>query len=327
MLLAEKILELRKQNGWSQEELAEKVGVSRQSISKWESAQSVPDLDKILVLSRIFGVSTDYLLKDEQEQLDTVEDSYEMCNIKTVTMEQASDFIARSRKNAHMTAVATVLCILSPLMLLYLAALSTSGGISEGAAVALGMGCLLVMVAAAVVIFIFTDGQMREYKFLETEDFRLSYDVKGLAQSTLKKGQNAYMAAVCTGVGLCIISPLPLIISSVLGMPDKHIVVMVDVLLAIVALAVFLFISASGEKIACEKLLQQGDYTREEKRAANKIGTVSGIYWTFTAAVYLGISFITDRWDMSWIVWPVAAVLYVVVHSIARMIFLKNNDK
>ena len=62
MLLAEKILELRKQNGWSQEELAEKVGVSRQSISKWESAQSVPDLDKILVLSRIFGVSTDYLL-------------------------------------------------------------------------------------------------------------------------------------------------------------------------------------------------------------------------------------------------------------------------
>ena len=65
MILADKIIELRKKNGWSQEELAEKVGVSRQSVSKWEGALSVPDLDKILLMSQIFGVSTDYLLKDE----------------------------------------------------------------------------------------------------------------------------------------------------------------------------------------------------------------------------------------------------------------------
>ena len=64
MILADKIITLRKKNGWSQEELAEKVGVSRQAISKWESAQSVPDLDKILRMSEIFGVTTDFLLKD-----------------------------------------------------------------------------------------------------------------------------------------------------------------------------------------------------------------------------------------------------------------------
>ena len=46
-------MELRKKNGWSQEELAEKIGVSRQSVSKWESAQAVPDLNKILVLSKV----------------------------------------------------------------------------------------------------------------------------------------------------------------------------------------------------------------------------------------------------------------------------------
>ena len=51
MILADKIINLRKKNGWSQEELAEKLGVSRQSISKYESAQSIPDLDKILKLS------------------------------------------------------------------------------------------------------------------------------------------------------------------------------------------------------------------------------------------------------------------------------------
>ena len=70
MIFAEKVLALRRRNGWSQEELAEKAGVSRQSISKWESAASIPDIDKILVLARVFGVSTDYLLKDEMEDVE-----------------------------------------------------------------------------------------------------------------------------------------------------------------------------------------------------------------------------------------------------------------
>ena len=64
MILSEKIIELRKKQGWSQEELAGQVGVSRQAVSKLESAASIPDLDKIIKLSEIFGVSTDSLLKD-----------------------------------------------------------------------------------------------------------------------------------------------------------------------------------------------------------------------------------------------------------------------
>ena len=67
MILADKIIAERKKNGWSQEELAEKLGVTRQSVSKWEGAQSVPDLQRILEMSKIFGVSTDYLLKDDME--------------------------------------------------------------------------------------------------------------------------------------------------------------------------------------------------------------------------------------------------------------------
>lgn len=54
---------LRKKMGLSQEELANKIGVSRQAVSKWESGQSMPDLDKIIALSDLFGVSTDYILK------------------------------------------------------------------------------------------------------------------------------------------------------------------------------------------------------------------------------------------------------------------------
>lgn len=68
MILADKIITLRKKAGWSQEELASQLGVTRQSVSKWEGAQSVPDLDKVVQMSRLFGVSTDYLLKDDSKR-------------------------------------------------------------------------------------------------------------------------------------------------------------------------------------------------------------------------------------------------------------------
>ena len=68
MKLFVKIQQLRKQNGMSQEKLAQLLGVSRQSVSKWESGQSLPEIDKIIQLSNIFEVTTDYLLKDVAEE-------------------------------------------------------------------------------------------------------------------------------------------------------------------------------------------------------------------------------------------------------------------
>lgn len=64
MTFGEKIQALRKSRGMSQEQLAEQLAVSRQSVSKWELSESVPELDKIVALSELFGVTTDYLLKD-----------------------------------------------------------------------------------------------------------------------------------------------------------------------------------------------------------------------------------------------------------------------
>lgn len=92
MILADKIIYLRKKAGWSQEELAEKMDVSRQSISKWEGTTSIPDLSKIIKLSQIFGVSTDYLLKDDIEQADfTGEDTDD--NIPMIGLSDATEYI------------------------------------------------------------------------------------------------------------------------------------------------------------------------------------------------------------------------------------------
>lgn len=67
MKLCDKIKQLRKANGWSQEDLAERLDVSRQAISRWEGATAQPDAANILQLSKLFGVTTDYLLNDEYE--------------------------------------------------------------------------------------------------------------------------------------------------------------------------------------------------------------------------------------------------------------------
>lgn len=63
MNIADRIQSLRKSKGISQEQLADVVGVSRQAVSKWESEQTIPDLEKIILMSEYFEVTTDYILK------------------------------------------------------------------------------------------------------------------------------------------------------------------------------------------------------------------------------------------------------------------------
>ena len=63
MTIGDRIQNLRKTKGMSQEELADAIGVSRQAVSKWESEQAAPDLEKVIIMSDLFEVTTDYLLK------------------------------------------------------------------------------------------------------------------------------------------------------------------------------------------------------------------------------------------------------------------------
>ena len=124
MIFADKLIELRKKNGWSQEELAERLNVTRQSVSKWEGAQSIPDLDKILMLAQIFGVTTDYLLKDEILEMQSVSANDGVTAgyrdepaepVRKVSMKEANEFLAAKERTAGKIALATFLCIVSPI--------------------------------------------------------------------------------------------------------------------------------------------------------------------------------------------------------------------
>lgn len=80
MTLGEKIQQLRKSRGMSQEQLAEKINVSRQSISKWELNDSIPDLNKIVMLSELFSISIDELIKENSSYRQSIETESINCN-------------------------------------------------------------------------------------------------------------------------------------------------------------------------------------------------------------------------------------------------------
>ena len=123
-------------------------------------------------MSRIFGVSTDYLLKDELEELEPASSLAEQPPRRRVSMEEASRYLELRRAAAPKLALATFLCVISPITLILLGGLSEySARITENTAAGIGLIVLIVLVAAAVGIFLSSSAQVREFAFLETEPF------------------------------------------------------------------------------------------------------------------------------------------------------------
>ena len=132
MILSEKIIMLRKKYGWSQEELAERLDISRQSVSKWESGASIPDLERIVGMSQLFGVTTDYLLKDEMEETEFADGmTPEITEGKVITVEEANTFLEATKKYAAHIAPAVSLCVLSPVVLLWLLGMAGAKNLGE----------------------------------------------------------------------------------------------------------------------------------------------------------------------------------------------------
>ncbi|MFJ7982611.1 helix-turn-helix domain-containing protein [Lysinibacillus xylanilyticus] len=94
MIFGEKLFKLRKENGLSQEALAEKLNTTRQAISKWENGQGYPETERLLMIGNIFGVSMDYLLKDSVEPSNDKESGY------YVSKEMGEGFLLSVRKSA-----------------------------------------------------------------------------------------------------------------------------------------------------------------------------------------------------------------------------------
>ncbi len=328
MILADKIIDLRKKAGWSQEELAEKLAVTRQSVSKWEGAQSIPDMDKVVQMSRLFGVTTDYLLKDEIETAEpTVTEDDRRPPLRRVTIGEASDYLALRRAAALRIALATMLCIFSPIALIGLAAVSELSvsifPIREDVAAGIGLCVLLVLVAVAVVLFMDCGNKAKEYDFLEKEPFETEYGVTGMVKERQKAFKPTYDRMNTIGTVLCVLSFVPLFAAMALMHEDFFMTMAVCLLLAVVGVGVYFFVYGGTIYSSMEKLLEEGDYTRREKSQKNITGPVSVIYWLVATAIFMIYTFGpkgNGQPRYSWIIWAVAGVLYAAVLAGIKLI-------
>ena len=329
MILADKIVSLRKKAGWSQEELAEQLGVTRQSVSKWEGAQSVPDMDKVVQMSRLFGVTTDYLLKDEIEEQAAalVEES----PLRRVTMGQATDYLARRRAAAPKVAFAVLLCIVSPVTLLLLAAMSEVQRfpISGNAAAGIGLCVMLVLLAVAVSIFLRADADVRDYRFLEEEPFETEYGVTGMVRQRQREYADTRTRYTTIGAVLYVLAAAPLFAAVCVDGSDLLYVGAVGVLLVLVGIGCLFLVSAGVYSSAMERLLEEGDYARGQKKHRRVLGTVSTIYWLAATAVFLIYTYGPSgngQPQYSWIIWAVAGVLYAAVMGVVRLLLRGRKD-
>lgn len=343
MILADKIITLRKKAGWSQEELASQLGVTRQSVSKWEGAQSVPDLDKVVQMSRLFGVSTDYLLKDELEEEEFVESEADETPLRRVTMEQAARYLALRKACAPKIALAVAMCIVSPVVIIFLAALADAGlgGISEDLAAGVGVSVILVLVAIAVGMFLSCGAKTKEFEFLEKEPFETEYGVSGMVRERRKAYEPTASRCTILGVVLCILAVVPLMLGVGLASSDVAALLVrvapadvyaaaaVDALLLLVACGVGVLVWSGTYTGAMDQLLEEGDYTRKKKARSGVMSTVSLIYWLSVTAIFLFYTFGpkgNGQPQYSWFIWAVGGVLYAAVMGIVSLV-LYHKDK
>ena len=261
MILADKIIRLRKKNGWSQEELADKMNVSRQAVSKWESAQSIPDLEKILQLSKLFGVTTDYLLKDEitDEEFTCVTSEP---NVKRITIKEANSYLEQRKRASWQIAIATLLCILSPITLIVLGAATEipSLGVSESLMGTVGLIVLFAFVLTAVPIYIYCGFKNDPYAFLDKKvPFELEYGVKGIVTERKRQFRDLYVKWNIIATCLCIFSPVPLIVSS-FNENSMLSVIMLAIMLILVGVGVLTFIVVGVQWESMQKLLKESEY-------------------------------------------------------------------
>lgn len=285
MIFKENLIKLRKQRGLSQEELAEKIEVSRQTIYKWETGQNYPEMDRLVILSELFNCSIDDLIKTE-------------INVTNVTHKDKYDkFYSKYARNIAF-GVWFVLLGVSVMLLLF--------DILGEEKYIIPTIVLLGFVGVSVIIFIIYSIQNNEMKKQLPKEANFYYEEE------IQVFSKRYSIAMAIGVGLVLLAVITIIVMYELFNEDALWPTAVMIFIISIATYIFVYFGLLNSKYRMEHKV------KEENPLATKITSVIMIIATI---VYFVIGFIYNKWHPGWIVFPIGGML----SGIVSIIFANQN--
>jgi hypothetical protein len=182
------------------------------------------------------------------------------------------------------------------------------------------MTALFGLVAIGVALFIVTGIRTSRFNVWHTEGFETAYGVSGMVKEKRRAHEHTYTVCLTVGIVLCILAVLPLIVAGAMGVSDRTLTVFVSLMFPIIGIGVYLIVRVGVVRGSFTFLLNEIDASPETRKKNKTEETISSVYWCVAIAIYLTWSFLTNDWGRTWIVWPIAGVLFGAVTAIWRLV-------
>lgn len=226
-----------------------------------------------------------------------------------------------SEKSSKWIAVGVLLCIWCPIFLIFCGGIDDSvKRLSDGAFVLLGLVPLFIMIGIAVGIFIYHGTKLEKFEWMKKEKIQMDAAFEQELAQIADEERSAGTIKIIIGVIMCIFSVIPLLVTgSISDNVFIHVLSMMF-LLMIIGIAVAIMI-IGGNRMECIKILrQEGEYSVRKKESNKIVDVIAGVYWPIVVVIYLAWSFTTGMWGYTWIVWPIAGVLFGAIAVICEVV-------
>ncbi len=290
MNFGENLQTLRKLKNYSQEDLADKLQVSRQAVSKWESGTGYPETEKLISICDLFDCSMDELIRGK---------------ISIDSNSEKELYDSFMNKFSKSISIAIMLILIGTTLFITILGFNEANNM-------LGIVVLLIFVVFAVPIFI--------VKGIEMENFKSKYPKLSniYSEEEIDNYNNKFSKMIALSVSIILIGVVVSMITIALKIFNEDSTFPVSILMCFVSVSVPLLTNTGLQKDKYDIEKYNRENSMYSKKELDKVGKYCGIIMLIATIIYLLISFIFNIWEISWIVYPIGGILCGIVSILLK---------
>ncbi len=288
MNFAENLQNLRKKKNMTQDELAEKLQLSRQAVSKWESGSGYPETEKIISICEIFDCSMDELVRGK------------------ITLDKKDNYDLVMSTSAKQVSIAVTLILLS--VSIFLTIIGLSPDVEQSSLI--GICVILLGVAFAVPLFIVNGFKIEEFK-KKNPILNNVYN-----ENEVEVGKTKYTKFTAIGISIILMGVMIMMLLLGLKIGGEESSLPVAILMYFITIGTSIIVYASNMKEKFDILKYNKENTLEYKEVKNKVGKICGIIMLITTIIFLIWGFTLNMWEINWLVYPIGGILCGIISII-----------